>query len=77
MGMMTREWGGDLKQSEQVEYNRLRRTGGVFDVYITEGDGLRQAAASRVPVYDVAIANANKQAVQFRDLTVEFVAKCP
>ena len=77
MGMMAREWGKTIKQSEQVEYNRLRRTGGVFKAYVTEGDGLRQAAANRVPVYDISIANAVKQTAQFRDLTVEFLVKCP
>ncbi len=76
MGMMTREWGGDLKQTEQLEYNRLRRTGGVFENYVTEGDGLRQAAASREPVYDVGGANANKQADHFRRLTEEFLGVC-
>lgn len=77
MGMMTREWGGLLKQSEQLEYNRLRRTGGVFEVYVTEGDGLRQAAAFREPVYDVTGANADKQSDQFRRLTQEFLRACP
>lgn len=76
MGMMCREWGGGLKQSEQVEYNRLRRTGGVFDNYVTEGDGLRQAAALRVPVYDISGANADKQSSAFRTLSIEFLGKC-
>jgi chromosome partitioning protein len=76
MGMMCREWGGGLKQTEQNEYNRLRRTGGVFDNYVTEGDGLRLAAASRVPVYDVSGANADKQSDQFRALTDEFLRRC-
>jgi chromosome partitioning protein len=77
IGMMAREWGGTLKQSEQTEYNRLKRTGGVFDAYITEGDGLRQAAADRVPVYDIHIANADKQSYQFRNLLEEFMVRCP
>ena len=47
IGMMAREWGGMLKSSERVEFRRLRRTCGVFDTYITEGDGLRQAARNR------------------------------
>jgi chromosome partitioning protein len=76
MGMMCREWGGGLKQTEQNEYNRLRRTGGVFDNYVTEGDGLRLAAASRVPVYDVSGANADKQSDQFHALTDEFLRRC-
>jgi chromosome partitioning protein len=76
MGMMCREWGASLKQTEQLEYNRLRRTGGVFENYITEGDGLRQAAARRVPVYDVSGSNADKQSAQFRALTEEFLKKC-
>jgi chromosome partitioning protein len=77
MGMMAREWANDLKQTEQVEYNRLRRTGGVFQHYITEGDGLRQAAAQRVPVYDVSGANADKQSAHFQALTTEFLGACP
>lgn len=76
IGMMAREWGEELKQSEQAEYNRLRRTGGVFKSYVTEGDGLRQAAAERVPVYDVNLANAEKQAGQFRELVDEFLGVC-
>ncbi len=76
IGMMAREWGGELKQSEQSEYNRLRRTGGVFKNYITEGDGLRQAAAERVPVFDINLANADKQSQQFKRLTEEFVKAC-
>ena len=30
IGMMAREWGGDLKRTEYLERNRLRRTGNVF-----------------------------------------------
>ncbi len=77
MGMMAREYGGDLKWSEYLERNRLRRTGSVFDVYITEGDGLRKALLEKCPVYDVGGNNASKQAQQFRSLTIEFLEKCP
>ena len=77
IGMMAREWGGTLKQTEQSEFIRLRRTGGVFAAYVTEGDGLRQAAAERVPVYDIHIANAEKQSDQFRALVREFLEACP
>ena len=77
MGMMAREYGGGLKYSESIEFNRLRRTGGIFDAYVTEGDGLRLAAAERAPVYDVGGANAEKQSAQFRRLTEEFLARCP
>lgn len=77
IGMMAREWGGILKWSERAEFRRLQRTCGVFDNYITEGDGLRQAAASRCPVYDIAGANAEKQAAQFKALTNEFLTRCP
>lgn len=76
IGMMAREWGEALKQTEQTEYNRLRRTGGVFDTYITEGDGLRQAAARRIPVFDITGANADKQSDQFKALTEEFLEIC-
>lgn len=77
MGMMAREWDMSLKQTEQTEFNRLRGTGGVFKNYVTEGDGLRQAAANRTPVYDVSIANATKQSAQFRALTAELLTVCP
>lgn len=77
MGMMTREWRGDLKWTEHLERNRLRRTGTVFETYVTEGDGLRRALLDREPVYDVVGNNANKQSDQFRNLTREFVKKCP
>jgi chromosome partitioning protein len=76
MSMMCREYNG-LKLSEYQEYNRLRRTGPIFDAYITEGDGLRQAAAARLPVFDISGANAQKQARHFRELTAEFVRRCP
>lgn len=77
IGMMAREYGEELKQSEQLEYNRLRRSGEIFTNYVTEGDGLRIAAANRQPVFDVPGANAAKQAAQFRALTREFMRECP
>lgn len=77
IGMMTREYGGDLIRTEIVERNRLRLTGGVFDNHVTEGDGLRQALAQRCPIYDVDGNNAQRQAEQFRLLTKEFMLKCP
>jgi len=76
IGMMAREYVG-LKQSEALEYNRLRRTGPIFNAYVTEGDGLRQAEAARVPVFDVSGANAQKQSRHFQDVTTEFLEKCP
>ncbi len=77
MGMMAREWAGDLKRTEDLERNRLRRTGSVFETYITEGDGLRRALPDREPVHEVGGANADRQADQFRKLTREFLKKCP
>lgn len=77
MGMMAREWGGILKRTERTEYLRLQRAATVFESYITEGDGLRQAAADRCPVYNITGANAERQAAQFRQMTTEFLAKCP
>jgi chromosome partitioning protein len=78
MGMMAREWGAILKRTERTEYLRLQRAGiTVFDSYITEGDGLRQAAANRNPVYDVTGNNAERQSTQFREMTTEFMTKCP
>jgi chromosome partitioning protein len=76
IGMMAREYAQGLKQTEDAEYRRLRRLCGVFEAYVTEGDGLRQAAAQRYPVYYIPGANADKQADQFRALTREFMQRC-
>ena len=77
IGMMAREWGGRLKYTELIEYSRLSRSGGVFENYVTEGDGLRKALLEHRPVYDVYGSTAEKQSDQFRRLTEEFVRKCP
>lgn len=77
IGMMAREWGGAPKQSEREELRRLRSAGTVFKNYVTEGDGLRRAAQERLPVFDITGANADKQSLQLRKLTVELLAKCP
>lgn len=77
IGMMAREYGDSLIESQALEYRRLRRTGEIFESYVTEGDGLRQAAAQRVTVYSVNGSNAAKQAAQFREMTREFMRKCP
>lgn len=77
IGMMAREYAEELKQTEQLEYNRLRRSGEIFESYVTEGDGLRIAAAQRIPVYDVGGSNAAKQSGQFRQMTLELMQKCP
>jgi chromosome partitioning protein len=77
IGMMAREYAESLKYSEHTEYRLLSRAGPVFENYVTEGDGLRIAAANRQAVYDVPGANAAKQAQQFRNLTQEFMRICP
>lgn len=77
IGMMAREYAEDLKQSEQLEFSRLRQAGPMFTNYVTEGDGVRQAAANRLPVFDMAGANAAKQSDQFKSLTTEFMRVCP
>lgn len=77
IGMMAREWGGLLITTHRTEYRRLQNTCGVFENYVTEGDGLRQAASLRCPVYDVGGANAEKQADHFRRVTTELITKCP
>jgi len=77
MGMMAREYGGELIQSQAPQYARLSMSGGVFTNYVTEGDGIRQAAASRVSVYDIAGPIAAQQATQFLSVTQEFLARCP
>ncbi|MBI2917658.1 MAG: ParA family protein [Chloroflexi bacterium] len=75
IGMMCREWGGGLKYSETITYNRLKRTTGIFDTYITEGDGIRWAAEQGCSVYDISGVNAEKQAEQFRQLINELLSK--
>jgi len=77
IGMMTREYANGLKWTESVQYSRLNKTCGIFKEYVTEGDGLRQAAALRLPVFDISGDNAYKQSTQFKKLTQEFVEKCP
>ncbi len=75
LGMMCRDYGGSLKYSEQVIYNRLRRTTGIFDSYVTEGDGIREAAAQGCPVYDLNFENALKQSNQLRGVVSELLGK--
>ena len=72
-GMMCREYGGGLKYSEQIIFNRLRRTTGVLDTYVTEGDGIRQAAENGTTVYDTDGPNARKQAEQYKRLIDEIM----
>jgi chromosome partitioning protein len=76
IGMMAREWGVRLKRTERSQYRRLGATGGIFEAYVTEGDGIRKAAEQRCPVYDIGGANAKKQTAQFRDVVTEFLDKC-
>lgn len=77
IGMMAREYGGDLKDSEDTEYRRLVRVGTVFEHYITEGDGIRRAAQNRSSVRNINIANAKKQTAQINAISDEFLRKCP
>lgn len=73
----TREWGGLLKWTERTEYRRIEKQGGIFETYVTEGDGLRRAAHDRCPVFDIGGRNADKQSRQLRGLTREFIRRCP
>ncbi len=75
VGMMCREYGEALKYSEQITYNRLGRTAGIFDSYVTEGDGIRWAAEQGRSVYDVEGQNAEKQAGQFQNVVRELLGK--
>lgn len=72
-----REWGGMLKWTERTEYRRISQTGPIFDAYVTEGDGIRQAARDRCPVFDISGQNAEKQSDQLRALAEEFLIQCP
>ena len=75
VGMMCREYNQVLKYSERLIHNRLARTTGVLNSYVTEGDGLRQAAQMSQPVYDLTVANARRQSDQFREVTNEILAR--
>lgn len=75
VGMMCREWGGSLKYSELIVYNRLKRTTGIFESYVTEGDGIRWAAEQGCSVYDISGANAEKQTEQFTAVVRELLAR--
>jgi chromosome partitioning protein len=77
IGMMAREYAGDLKDTEDTEFRRLKRIGTVFDNYVTEGDGIRRAAQNRTSVRSINIANAQRQTSQLDAITVEFLGKCP
>lgn len=76
IGMMTREWGEILISSMRPEYRRLQASGGIFENYVTDGDGIRQAAAQRGPVYNIGGENAERQKAQFRAITEEFLLRC-
>ena len=77
IGMMAREYRGDLKDTESTERRRLRGIGTIFTNYVTEGDGIRRAAQNRTSVRNIGIANAKKQAAQFEEITTEFISRCP
>jgi chromosome partitioning protein len=72
LGMMCREYSG-LKYSELTIYNRLKRTTGIFKNYVTEGDGIRQAAEQGTLVYDISTLNAQKQSGQFKEFVKELI----
>ncbi|MGO9532015.1 MAG: ParA family protein [Syntrophobacteraceae bacterium] len=73
--MMCRDYGESLKYSEQIIYNRLKRTTGIFESYVTEGDGIRIASAEGSTVYDISGPNAEKQKEQFRNVVEELLTK--
>jgi chromosome partitioning protein len=73
---MAREWGGMLIGTNRAEFRRLQRTCGIFEAYVTEGDGIRQAAANRCSVYDISGQNAEKQSQQYKQVTTELITKC-
>ncbi|MGF1593392.1 MAG: ParA family protein [Kiloniellaceae bacterium] len=77
IGMMAREYDGELKDSEDTEYQRLSRFGTVFENYVTEGDGIRRAAQNRTSVRNISIANARKQTSQIDAIAAEFLRRCP
>jgi len=76
IGTMAREYDGILKETERLEYKKLATTSSMFKQYVTEGDGLRQAALNRCPVYNLNFANAHKQSKQYKDVTKELIKTC-
>lgn len=76
IAMMAREYSNELIFTMNVEYSKLNRLYGVFENYITEGDGVRVAANQYTPVYYIDGDNADKQSSQFKALTREFIRKC-
>ncbi len=59
----------------QIVFNKLKRTAGAFNSYITEGDGIRNAAADGCSVYAISGANAERQSRQFMELVEELLTK--
>lgn len=76
IAMMAREYSNELIFSMKKEYSKLGRLYGIFENYITEGDGVRIAASQYRPVYYIDGHNSDKQSSQFKDLTREFIRKC-
>lgn len=77
IGMMAREYDGELKETERSEYAKISSSSKIFKNYVTEGDGLRQAARDRCTVFDISSANADKQSLQFNRITSELIKQCP
>lgn len=76
IGMMTKEYNGDLIFTMKKQYVRLKKTDSIFNNYVTEGDGLRVAAEQYLAVYDCDGTTADKQSWQFRSIVNEFIARC-
>ena len=76
IAMMAREYGGKLIYSMQNQYSRLKASNSIFTNYVTEGDGIRTAAASYNAVYDMDGQIAENQAEQFKAITKEFIVRC-
>ena len=77
IAVMTREYSDSLIATQAREYRRLQRSGGVFESYVTEGDGLRQAAQQRCPVFNIDGPNADKQSAQYMQVANELMMRCP
>lgn len=84
IGMMAREYDGDLIYSMKQQYNKIKslhrdnnnKQDGIFVNYVTEGDGIRNAAAQRLAVFDMDGNVAEKQSAQFIAVIKEFIARC-
>lgn len=75
IAMMTRTYAESLIYSQNMQYIKLKQIG-IFKNYVTEGDGVRNAAANHIAVFDEDGPNAELQSNQFKGVIKEFLQRC-